>query len=157
MVFEAKEVNGQGNVEGSVAPRSSSRHLVRSLLEMGELQLQLLRADAAAATKATRLAVIFVIIAACLFIAAAPVLLLAAAEWIQETYDVARPFSLALAGGSAAIVGCILLVAARYSVNRSISLLSQSADELAQNIECVKLGLSESHDCVVRDGSTDND
>lgn len=124
----------------------SKPRLAQTLLEMGELQLMLLRADAAAATKASYAAIVMVAVAVCLLIAAAPVLLLAAAAWIEEGFGLSRPVSLAAAGGAAAVAAALLLLAARRAAGRGLSMLSRTLDELAQNLESVKRGLADARD-----------
>lgn len=142
--------------------QSSSRHLVRNLLELGELQVQLLRADASAAGKATRTAAILVAVAICLLLAATPVLLLSLAAWIESAFELSQAASLGLAGGGGAALAAILLLIARSSVNRGLSMLSQTVDELVQNIECVKRALSGQQDAAdpnskaSRNGQVDN-
>ncbi|MCO6046288.1 phage holin family protein [Aeoliella sp. ICT_H6.2] len=140
----------------STKPKSSG-HLVRNLLELGELQIMLLRADAAAAGKSTRVAALLVAVAICLLLAAAPVLLLSAAAWLESSQELSRSASLALTGGGAVVLAAVLLVAARSSINRGLSMLSQTVDELVQNIECLKRGLADPHDEATPQGPGDHD
>lgn len=148
------------NVAKPPAERSS-RHLVRNLLELGELQILLMRADAAAAIQSTRIAAICVAVALCLLLAAAPVLLLSLAAWL-ETFDFSKPASLGLAGGSGALLAVGLLLTARSAVNRGLAMLSDTVDELVQNIDCVKRGLADaqesegSHEKASQNGRADS-
>jgi hypothetical protein len=155
VVGEAKEVNDQRMRDKPAASNMPTAHLVRTLLEMGELQLLLLRADTAAATRATYVAVVLLVLAACLLVAAAPVLLLAAAAWIEQAWGFSWPASLAIAGGGATALACVLLAGVRLAARRGLSVLSRTVDELARNIESVKQGLADSHGGDSQNGSVE--
>lgn len=134
--------NDLDNSKNDVAPKPF-RHLVGVLLEMCELQLRLLRADALCAAKATRVAAVLVVLALVLLMAALPILLLAASEWMVHSWEITRAASLALAGGGALLLSAALLLGAKNAIGQGIATLSRSTDELIQNVESLKQGFAD--------------
>ncbi len=134
-----KMTNDTHNENGNGPHRlGSPRSLGLDLIQLGELQLELLRTDLASATKAVRIAACLAVVAIALLIAAAPVLLLALAAVVESVWQLSHAASLAIAGG-VAVGASLLLGLAGWTIGKSgMVTFSRSSDEFRSNVDWLK-------------------
>jgi cytochrome c biogenesis protein CcdA len=117
---------------------ASVSHAAAGVIEIGELSFQLIARDARAAWKPTRAAALGVAMAVGLWLAAAPVLLASVAASLYAGAGLSVAASLAVTGGSAAMLAGIGLWWARANLIRAWSVAIRSNSELKENVQWFK-------------------
>ncbi|MCO6042365.1 phage holin family protein [Aeoliella sp. ICT_H6.2] len=124
-------------------PKSSpTRQLVSDIVELGELQLELLKADASDAAKNMLASLAIAVFAACLILAAAPVLLTAVAHWLTQQTELSMAASLASVSAVTAAIAGVLGASAYHLAKRGAKSLERSRGELQRNLAWLKSSLT---------------
>jgi hypothetical protein len=135
---------------GAYEPRTPSHDkggLAHHLIELGELQVKLLRTDFDEAVKATKMGSILIVLSAAFLIAVVPILLLSLTLGIEELFDLSRGISLLITGGVATLAGVLLLWSGWNIVQRGMGKMSRSRTEFKKNFKWLKELMSpHSHD-----------
>jgi hypothetical protein len=122
---------------------SSFSGLAHDVVELGELQVELLQLDTAAAWQRMRMGVMLFVVAACLLLGSIPIILLIIAEALVEFADWSRTASLGVAGlvGLAA-TGLIAAVAWRR-LQTMLAAFERSREEFTRNLAWIKSSLKQ--------------
>jgi hypothetical protein len=112
--------------------------LAHHLIELGELQMKLLRTDVNEAIQATKVGSIMLVLSAAFLIAVVPILLLSLTLGIEELFDLSRGISLLITGGVATLVGILLLWIGWNIVQQGAGKMSRSRAEFKKNVRWIK-------------------
>lgn len=119
--------------------------LTHHLIELGELQLKLLRTDVNEALQATKLGSIFIVLSVAFLIAVIPLLLFSLTLGIEELFDLSRGISLLITSGLATLLGIGLLWAGWNIVLKGTGKMARSRAEFKKNVHWLKQLASPGH------------
>lgn len=137
-MVDQTEMNG-------AAPRASASTLARHAIELSELQFELLVADVRAAARGARTGLLLLLLAMGPLIAAAPVLLLAAAAWLETAAGLSRELSLLVTGLAALATSGLFVALGWRALRGGAGKLGRSRDEFRRNLHWAKQMLSSGH------------
>jgi hypothetical protein len=135
---------------GYIGPTRRPGGLAHHLIELGELQLKLLRTDVGEATQAAKIGTILMALSVVLLIAVIPILLLALTLGIEELFDLSRGVSLLITAGIATLLGIGLLWAGWNIVLRGAGKISRSRVEFKKNVKWLKQLVSPNSDQLLK-------
>lgn len=119
--------------------------LPHHLIELGELQVRLLRTDLKEAIQATKLGSILMVLSVAFLIAVIPLLLLSLTLGIEELFDLSRGVSLLITSGVATLVGIGLLWGGWNIVIKGTGKMARSRAEFKKNLRWLKQLASPGH------------
>lgn len=125
----------------------SSKGLAHDAIELCELQWALFSADLKAAIRGGRTGGVLVLIAGAMLFAAMPVLLLAAAAWIESAFELSRAASLGIAAAAALVGSVIALLAGWRIAARGAAALNRSRTEAQRNVAWLKQMVASKPSC----------
>lgn len=129
--------------EGDDGIAPGVRHIARSVIELTELQVALLRIDSRVALERIIRTIALAVAGSSLVIAAIPIALLALAEWIHTAMGWTMALSELGAAGVGIVVAIVVLLAARGSFRTSLNSFERSTQELSRNVEWLKSSLAD--------------
>ncbi len=121
--------------------RKSMQALARDAIELGELQVQLLKLDASESARGLRGGIVLLAIAVVALFAALPIVLLAVTEALVVHLELSRILALSISGGGALLLGGLLLLAAWGYFRHALTTWGRSTEELNRNMDWLKSAL----------------
>ncbi|MCA9184575.1 MAG: phage holin family protein [Pirellulaceae bacterium] len=134
-------MNGRSQVEtdnGHPKSSGSIANVMHDVLELGELQVALLAADANAAARRVTVPLIVAASGICTALAGLPLLLMGIAEWLVAMEVLPRPAALASVGCLGIVLAVLLMLLGWRGIRGSVRELLRSLDDLRANLACVK-------------------
>ena len=122
----------------------SISHLAHDAIELGELQIQLLKTDGDRAVGRVRSAIVLAVVALAFLLSSLPVLLLAASESLVAYAQWSRPLALLVAAVTALAVCAIAAAVGWSKVRQSLKSFRRSSEELSRNVAWLKSELRRS-------------
>lgn len=144
MVIETKELKHPPMNHETRPQPGPTRQFFSDVVELAELQLELLKADAREAGKSMLTSLVIGVFAACLILAAAPVMLTAGAHWLTQRTELSLAASLATVSAAALAVAGVLGAAAYRLAKQGAKSLERSRSELQRNLGWLKSTLGSS-------------
>ena len=107
-------------------------------IELAELQLKLVKADAAKAVTQSVAPMIMVALSIGLLFASLLLLLFGVAHWIEYAFELPTFAAQLIVGGSGIVIALCVVAVAHSSLKQKSSPFQRSSNELAQNISWLK-------------------
>lgn len=117
--------------------------LAHDVVELGELQVQLLTLDAAAAWQRMRTGLVLVVVAACLLLGSIPIALLIIAEALVEFAGWSRTASLGVAAGIGLVAAGVIAAVAWHRLKAMCATFDRSREEFTRNLAWIKSSLQQ--------------
>ncbi len=135
------QLNGFKPHKSSVTKSVAS--LARDAVELGELQLELIKLDTAEAVRKFQSTIVLAAIGAFLLIACLPVALHGVAEALVEFADWTRPVAFGASVGVGLGVSAIVLGFSWSRLKKGLASWRRSSEEFSRNIEWLKSALED--------------
>lgn len=129
---------GAQSTNGSTQSGASPTGVLRDAVELGELQLRLLREDLRETSQQAKSGIFLIIAATAMLLAVLPVSLLAMAAILELVLEFSRAAALGLAAAAGLALSLCGFALGWFVLRRSTKNLSRSREELHDNLAWVK-------------------
>ena len=146
MAMFTAQANGAGRTKVAPPKRGAISKFFSDLVTLGELQWEMVQAEASKDVRQLVLPLVGIVAAVCLSLATLPVLLLAVAWYIHDTWQWNLPLSLAVTAGSALLLSGLILVAFKLRLSQLPPFFAQSRGEWSKNCAWAKHQLASRND-----------